>query len=798
MEKTVRMLQFDKIKQRLQGYTLTPAGAERAASLQLLTVPGQVRVLQRQTAEAVAVIRQGLARMERCEEIRPYLKRAERGGLLGPDELFKIMTLLKGIKALKNSFLGDSSLAERFPLITELVSRMEVFTGILSELERCLTGRGEISDSASSYLLSLRKEEKRVQEKIRSTLDSYLRNPQYQKFLQENIVTLRQDRYVLPVKQEFRHHIPGVVHDQSSSGLTLYIEPLPALELNNRLREIRAREEEEIEKILRKLTALVGSRSSEITESFVLYGEVDFILARGHLAVSYEGREPFINEGGYIDIKAGRHPLLPPDEVVPTDIHLGREFDILVITGPNTGGKTVALKTVGLFVLMSQSGLHVPAGAGTDLGVFETVWADIGDEQDIEQSLSTFSGHMVNIIEILKRADSSSLVLLDELGAGTDPSEGAALAMAILDDLYRRGIKTIATTHINEIKVFAHQREGMENASMEFDASTLSPTFRLLIGVPGQSNALTIAEGLGLSAELTGRARSFMRREFLDLEEVVSDLVEERRKLLRDSGEMEAMKQEVGFHLRELEEEKEKIKQKKKEILRKAREEASSLVRSAKKKTDQIVKKMHSAEREKPASQAFAIAEHSRKELKELGKEYEVEEDWQDHLKEVGLQEIAEGDVVFIRSLRCRGEVIAVLSEKEIHVRAGSLKVNTELSDLGIPAGDRPQRAGPGCFKQDVSAKSSDLLGEKSELIRPTLDVRGLNLEEAAMKVEKYLDDSLLAGLEKVEIIHGKGTGRLRQGLHRYLAAKGDIESYRLGSENEGGSGVTIVYFKKG
>ena len=387
---------------------------------------------------------------------------------------------------------------------------------------------------------------------------------------------------MLPVKQECRNFLPGLVHDQSASGQTLFIEPLPAVELNNKLQLVKKQLDEEIERILGRLTVLIAGKSEEIKKSYEIYGELDFILARGYLSITHKGIRPSLNNEGYVRIVKGRHPLLTDEKVVPVDLHLGKEFHTLIITGPNTGGKTVTLKTIGLFALMTQCGLHLPAENGTELGVFNSIWADIGDEQNVEQSLSTFSGHIKNIIQILQEASASSLVLLDELGAGTDPSEGSALAMAILDELHSRGVKTVATTHINELKIFAHLREGMENASMEFDSSTMAPTFRLMIGVPGQSNAISIAERLGLSSEILLKARSFIRKDFLDLDEVVSGLVEEKRKMAINSREIEEIKASMEAALRNLEEERSRIEHKRKDILEKARQEADSILKTTK------------------------------------------------------------------------------------------------------------------------------------------------------------------------------------------------------------------------
>ena len=798
MKKTMRILEFEKIREQLQKFTLTVPGAQKVAAMHPLTSIEEIAARQRETSEAAGIILQKNINFAGSSDLMPLFTRAERGGLLGPSELKEVENFLRALESLKSYFLKESEMEERFPRIFKLVQEMQIFPHLTLELDKCLTQGGEIKDSASSLLFSLRSEERNLQGKIRQTLESYLRTPHYQKYLQENIITMRHDRYVLPVKQEYRRQIPGVVHDQSASGVTLFIEPLPVLELNNRLRGIKGRIEEEIERILRILTTLISNHYPAIISSYEAYGELDYILARGRLSVLHKAGEPSLNDRGIIVISKGRHPLLPPEEVVPVDVHLGRDFNTLVITGPNTGGKTVTLKTIGLFILMAQCGLHIPAAKETDLGVFEGVWADIGDEQNIEQSLSTFSGHMLNIIEILSKATSSSLVLLDELGAGTDPSEGSALAMAILEELHSRGVRTVATTHINDLKVFAHLKEGMENASMEFDPLTLRPSFKLLIGVPGQSNALNVAERLGMPRELTARARSYMRKEFLDLQEAVSGLVEERHRLSADHEKVKELKIELEILSAEITAEKEALKQRRAEMLRKAREEAAEIVRGTRRKTDEILHRLNRAEKENTLAEALVLGKEARQDLKEIQEEIQHTLDQKSgEGVPLELEEAKEGQEVYIKSLRCRGTIVRVLSAGEIQIQAGTLRVSTVLDDLYKCENNQNE---PGKNLR-VSVKKGqpygDLLWEKSAAVSRRLDLRGLTLDEAIFRVEKHMDDSILANLDKIEIIHGKGTGKLRSGLHHYLQSKEQVESFRLGLEGEGGSGVTIVKLKK-
>ncbi len=795
MGKAMGILEFHKIKEQLGRYARTPPGSNIISSLSPLFDIEKIKELQRETSEAVGVIETGKIKLEACSELDSILQRSQKSGLLSPIEIRDMGHFLRSIEVLKRTFLKESDVQDKYPLLWGLVNDLTLFPGIRTRLENSVDVNGQILDNASSHLSFLRRDERRLGEKIRKSMDSYLRNPNYQKYLQESLITIRNNRYVLPVKQEFRSGISGIVHDQSDSGQTLFIEPFPVVELNNSLRGVKGNIEDEIERILSELTILIGGSASEILEAYKAYGELDFILARGQLSISQKGREPQINEDGVINITNGRHPLLSAGEVVPLDIHLGERFDTLVITGPNTGGKTVSLKTVGLFAMLAQCGLHLPAGKGTVMPVFHSIWADIGDEQDIEQSLSTFSGHMKNIIEILHKASSPSLVLLDELGAGTDPSEGSALAMAILDELHQRGINTIATTHINELKVFAHLREGMENASMEFDPETLNPTYRLLLGVPGQSNALNVAERLGMPSDLIAGARSFMQRDSLNLEEAVSGLVKERRRLSQSSERTEEIKTELEQKMLEIEDTKKEMEQYKRNVLQKAKNKAESIVRTAKIRSEEIIKTLRQVEREKKSvSQA---SQEARAELKKLGDELELYEavEERSHHRPLNKEEAREGQQVYVKSLQSTGEILRVQSEEEVLVGAGSIRFNTQLKDLEIIENGGSNRKTAETTMGNAG-KKRELLWEKSASASPRADLRGLTLEEAINVTEKYFDDCILAGLKQVELIHGKGTGRLRWGIHEYLKDKTFVENFRLGNENEGGSGVTVVTLK--
>ena len=791
----MHLLEFKKILKQLQEYTLTVPGRQKAAGLRPSFELEKVRGLQRETTEAVFLILQNLLEFAPChDDLSSSLQRAAKSGMLTALELAALCDFLKKAASLHANFLRQDQIREKAPILTSLVAEIQPLPQVVSHIDRCLDQRGEFRDDASPLLLSLHREAKGLQEKIRSSLEGYRRNPHTQKFLQESIITMRQGRYVLPVKHQYRQQIPGIVHDQSASGQTLFIEPLPVMELNNRLLATEAKLEKEQERILYALSALIGENERDIAYNYNRYGEIDLILARGKLSLQHEGNEPDLNERGVINIRGGRHPFIAPGDAVPVDLFMGTSFNVLIITGPNTGGKTVTLKMTGLFVLMAQCGLHLPSRPGSGISLFNNLWADIGDEQDITQSLSTFSGHMDNIVRIIRHATHRCLVLLDELGAGTDPSEGSALAMAVLEELDQRGTRTVATTHINELKVFAHLQPGMENASMEFDAETLQPTFRLLIGVPGQSNAINVAAKLGMPVDVLDRACSYVRKELLNLDEAVSDLLSERQKLSRETEKVGEMKEELASRLDEVTGQLSALEQRKKEVLAQAKQEAGELLRSTKRQTNEVIKKLNAAEREENKKKSVSLAEEARRQIARiLPKDTDLtwNRDKDVKLEKVSLEQISTGQSIYVRSLGASGEVGRVVSAEEIQVSVGSLKVWTGLNDLGREI-KGPGGAKPGINKREKSSGQT-LMWEKTAAVHPEIDLRGLNLEEAVLRVEKHLDDSILAGLEQLVIIHGKGTGKLRQGLHQYLQNKENIKSFRPGGEGEGGSGVTIV-----
>lgn len=792
-ERTFRVLEYDKIIDMLTDCTVSAPGREMAQSLVPYRDRDKVISALAETEEALKImVKYGMSPLGEFPDIRSYLRRVEKKAILSPEELLEIGRVLRACARLREAFKSRDGLNDAgLTVIPSLVYQLKPHNELMSEIFRCIEPDGRVSDSASPELHSIRRNIVRCQEKIKELLNGYIQSPQYQKFLQELIVTIRNGRYVIPVKQEYRSSVPGLVHDQSASGATLFIEPMPVVEANNKLKEWMLKEEQEIERILTRLTEEVWKVREDISSSFEILSRLDFIFAKGKLGHSMRGVVPRIVEGGKVNIVNGRHPLIPEHQVVPISLNLGYDFNTLVITGPNTGGKTVTLKTVGLFVLMAQAGLCLPADYGTEIGIFQKVFADIGDEQSIEQNLSTFSSHMVNIVSIVDNVDSDSLVLLDELGAGTDPTEGAALAMAILEFLHNSGSKIVATTHYSQLKAFAMMKPGMENASMEFNVETLSPTFRLLIGIPGKSNAFQISKRLGLKEDIIEKAREFLTQEDIRFEDLISDLEYNRTKAREE-------REKAVRYLREIERERQRLAEKESElesarqqILRKAREEARMILRQAKEEADQIIKELNRLSQVAAERERNRVIEQYRMKLKqsldrledELAKEARPSHKYHEPVKEVRL-----GETVYISTLGQKGQVLTLPDDNgEITVQVGIMKVAVKLSDVRR-------------VDEDDDAATAVMSAKKPSprmtAVSPEIDLRGQTVDEALLNVDKYLDDAFLAGLKQVTVIHGKGTGALREGIHQYLRHHPHVSSFRLGKYGEGESGVTIVELK--
>lgn len=788
-EKCLKTLEYNKIISMLCDYTVSDMGRDIAEALVPSDDIEEVKELQQETTEAVnLILKKGNAPLGGIHDIRVPLRKVKMGARLEPGELLKIAHTLRGCRILKN-YINEDKGEKSFPIIEYYIDTLSAFKAIEESIYNAIENEEEVSDRASSTLHSIRRKIKEKTSGIKEKLNHMVTSSAFSKYLQEAIVTVRGDRHVIPVKQEYRAQVPGIIHDQSSSGATLFIEPMVIVEMQNDLKQLRLSEEEEIERILYELTGMVGEKYESIKTNAEILATLDFIFAKAKLSLELRCVEPKINNRGIINVKKARHPLIDPKKVVPIDMYMGESFNTLVITGPNTGGKTVTLKTIGLLSLMAQAGLHIPAGDFSEMAVFDEVFADIGDEQSIEQSLSTFSSHMTNIVSILKNITSNSLVLFDELGAGTDPTEGAALAMSILELLYKRNIRTAATTHYSELKVYALSTPGVCNASVEFDVATLRPTYRLLIGIPGKSNAFEISRKLGLSDDIIDRAKDFISKEDIAFEDVIKDLQENRKKTQEENDLAARMRMEIEKSKKELDNKLDKLDEQKERMLRDAQREALAIVKRAKAEADQVIRELRDA-MEKEAADKAVIIEQARLKLKKKQDETEekIGEAVFNKVSHKVPKKLKLGDTVKIVNLNQKGYVLTLPDEQgNLMVQAGIMKVSVNINNLAL---DQEE-------KQTVKKQGNlNISAEKARLIASQIDVRGQALDEAMMNVEKYIDDAYLAGAGQVTIIHGKGTGTLRSGINQMLRSNPHVKSFRVGGYNEGGSGATIVEIK--
>lgn len=784
--KVLQTLEYSKIIERLAQRTATSLGRALAEELLPATELEEVKRRLQATDEACQVERlKGGAPFGGIRDVRMALKRSQIGGMLNPGELNDIAGTLHGGRRLKR-FLTDLHEDHPIPYLYSLASRLEDNRNLEDEITRCIDENGNVLDSASAELARIRQELRAGEARVRERLEQMIRTPSVAKMLQDQLVTIRGDRYVIPVKQEYRGHFGGIVHDQSASGATLFIEPESIVQMNNRLRELRLNEEAEIEKILRRLSALVAEFAEPLADNLDILAELDFIFAKAALARDMKASLPIMNDRGFIKIRKGRHPLIPAETVVPLDLELGNQFTTIIITGPNTGGKTVTLKTVGLLSLMAMSGLFVPAEDGSQLCVFDAIYADIGDEQSIEQNLSTFSSHMTNIIQILREMTPKSLVLFDELGAGTDPTEGSALAIAILEYVHRMGCRMIATTHYSELKAYAYNRKGVINASMEFDINTLSPTYRLLLGMPGRSNAFAIAERLGLPSHIIEHARSQVGEESKRVETMIATLEESRLSAEAEFEEAKRLRQEAEQLRRKLEEERRKFEEQRNKLLLAAEQEAKEAVAKARREADDIINELRRLAMEERA----AVKEHklieAKRRLEEAAPDLAVKT--RTATKGQKPAKVEPGDEVFVTSLGQKGHVLEPAGPDEVLVQLGILKMKVAKDDLELIKA-KPQ-------SQPVQQAVTGIKRTRGDQLRLELDLRGATIEEAIPEVDRFLDESLLAGLTQVTIIHGKGTGALRAGIQDYLRRHKHVSSFRLGNYGEGGTGVTVVELK--
>ncbi|HHW48041.1 MAG TPA: endonuclease MutS2 [Clostridiaceae bacterium] len=788
--KTVRILEFDKIIQKLADLTASELGRELVETLSPEKEFIKVEASLRETSDGVSfIVRKGSPPLGGIHNIKESIKRVELGSVLNPGELLKIADVLRAGRNLKN-YAGEGVTIQD-NIVSGLIGSIETNKRIEEKIYRAIVSEDEIADGASTALANIRRQIRNAQEAIKDKLNELIKSPKYQKYIQESIVTMRGDRYVIPVKQEYRSEFPGLVHDSSASGATIFIEPMAVVEANNHVKQLKIKEQIEIERILKELTSDVNGIIDSLKSNVSILARLDFIFAKAKLSVNYNCVCPELNEKGHIVIKKGRHPLIDPESVVPIDLWIGEEFRTLVVTGPNTGGKTVTLKTVGLFTLMAQAGLHIPANEGTKMSVFNKVFADIGDEQSIEQSLSTFSSHMTNIVKIIEKADNKSLVLFDELGAGTDPTEGAALAMAILEYLHDTGCITVATTHYSELKMYAISTQGVENASCEFDVQTLKPTYRLLIGVPGKSNAFAISKRLGLPKHILERAKEFLTGENIKFEDIIMSIEHERKEAEKEKELAKSYRAEIEKLRDEIERQNEKIRSQRDRIIKEAREEARRLLLDAKREIEEMMETMKKIQEEQELAARNKAAEEIKQKLR--SKINQIEESLsetilprQGYIKPP--ENLKPGDTVLIINLNQKGTVLEVPDKDgQVLVQAGIMKINVHVTNLKLVDEQ---------VLEIHKNQSRNVDVTKSANISTELDLRGFNLDEAIASADKYLDDASISGLKEVTIIHGKGTGTLRSGIHQFLKSHPHVKTFRLGKFGEGEAGVTIVQLK--
>jgi DNA mismatch repair protein MutS2 len=782
--KTLKRLEFDKILKKLAGCTGSVLGRERALSLMPSVDYQTVKIWLSETTEAREMFRlEPAADIGGWHDIRKSVIRAHQGAVLEAKDLSEIGETLAAARLARNYLLERD---EFYPLLAGIGSRITSFADLEHRLKNAILPGGEIADRASDALSQIRRRITNNRASVKERLEHIIRSPNYQKYLQDPIVTIREGRYVVPVKLEYRGQVQGIVHDTSASGATLFVEPMAVVEANNELRRLIAAEKQEIVKILTDLSCRVAQESEPLGVTLEALGHLDFVLAKARLSSQMDAWAPVLVDGPVVNIQKGRHPLLAGD-VVPVSVHLGKEFDSLIITGPNTGGKTVTLKTIGLLVLMAQSGLHIPAESSSETGIFEQVFADIGDEQSIEQSLSTFSSHMSNIVSILNQSGAGSLVLMDELGAGTDPTEGAALAQAILEKLHEQKAKIVATTHYSELKNFAYAHRRVENASVEFDPISLKPTYRLLIGKPGRSNAFEIALRLGLDPGVVSRARDFLTTEQIEISELMLRLEKERQAAEEEKRIAELLRQDAEKLKARYTELEQMLREKREDILAKAHEEASKTVKDTRQEAEEAIKEFRGMLQENDNRLKEMAVQEVRNKIK--GMQGRLRKAPEKSHGGVVPRELLIGEEVFIPNLNQQGYVLNVSTDgKEALVQVGIMKLNMPVKDLRKVDEAKKENSGKVQF--------AGLLKNKSQEISTKLDLRGMRAEEAWLEVEKYLDDAFLAGLNKIYVVHGKGTGALRAMIQRELQNSRRVKSFRLGEHGEGGAGVTVVDLK--
>ena len=810
-QKALKTLEYDKIINQLTEYAASPLGKALCQNLSPSSDLEEVRTWQAQTTDAVTRIRlKGSVSFSGIRDIGDSLKRLDIGSSLSIPELLSISSLLTVAARAKAYGRHDADEDGRetgesqddFDSLEPLFAGLEPLTPLNNEIKRCILSEDEVADDASPGLSHVRRSMKVTADRIHTQLNSILNSNR--SYLQDAVITMRDGRYCLPVKSEYKNQVSGMVHDQSATGSTLFIEPMAIIRLNNEMRELEIQEQKEIEAVLASLSNQAAPCTEELRMDMELLAQLDFIFAKAGLARHYKCSAPVFNDKGYIHIKDGRHPLLNPQAVVPINVWLGREFDLLIVTGPNTGGKTVSLKTVGLFTLMGQSGLHIPAWEGSELAVFDQVFADIGDEQSIEQSLSTFSAHMTNIVRILNEADSRSLCLFDELGAGTDPTEGAALAIAILSFLHNMKCRTMATTHYSELKVFALSTPGVENACCEFNVETLQPTYRLLIGIPGKSNAFAISQKLGLPGYIIDDAKSHLEAKDESFEDLLTSLESSRLTIEKEQAEINAYKDEIASLKNRLTQKEERLDERKDKILKNATEEAQRILREAKETADQTIKQINKlAASSGVGKELEAERARLRDQLKKTDEKLTVKP--KGPSQPISPKKLKIGDGVKVLSMNLKGTVSTLPNARgDLYVQMGILRSLVNIRDLELlnekdisaTLGDGSSISYGGKAARGKGSGSSQIKMSKSSTVSAEVNLIGMTVDEAVPAMEKYLDDAYLAHLQTVRVVHGRGTGALKNAVHKRLRQLKYVKEFRLGQFGEGDSGVTVVTFK--
>lgn len=789
-QKALKVLEYDKIIQLLAEQATSDAGKKRCLELVPMTDKQLITDAQAQTADALSCIyRKGNISFGGLKDPGFQMKRLEIGGCLNAAELLSICTLLEITRRAK-AYSRENRDDLPADSLDVLFAGLEPLTPLLEEIRRCILAEDEISDDASPALHSVRRTIRNINDKIHGAMNNLLNSSTTRSYLQDAVITMRNGRYCLPVKAEYKGQVPGMIHDQSSTGSTLFIEPMSVVKLNNDLKEAFLKEQEAIEAVLAELSNLTAQYAAYLLDNYRILADLDFIFAKANLAKIQNGMAPIFNTEGRIRIRQGRHPLLDPKKVVPIDVHLGDTFHLLIITGPNTGGKTVSLKTVGLFTLMGQAGLHIPAKDRSELAIFDDVYADIGDEQSIEQSLSTFSSHMTNIVSILKHATPQSLVLFDELCAGTDPDEGAALAISILDRLRQDDIRTMATTHYSEIKLYALSTTGVENACCEFSVQTLSPTYRLLIGIPGKSNAFAISSKIGLPADLIEDAKTRITKENENFEDVIADLEQSRLTIEKEQAEINRYKEEAASLKKQLEEKQERLNRSRDRVLQEANQQAAAILKEAKDLADETIRNFHKyGKTHMDASAMEKDREKIRKKMAKAQSKSSIQK--KEQINHNVPKKLRLGDSVKILSMNLKGTVHTLPDAKgNLFVQAGILRYQTNIRDLILVNDD----ATPAMHNTKTGA--GKLKMSKSLSVSPEINLIGKTVDEALMELDKYLDDAYLAHLNSVRIVHGKGTGALRKAVQGHLKRQKYVKAFHLGEFGEGDAGVTIAEFE--